>query len=153
VSRLSDVAFALAAMLTGGAWYHQAASIEDSLLSDAVGAGGVPKVVAAVMTGAGALLLARTLLASPKEQEPHRGIAAHLKAGGLLALMIGYVLLAPVLGYPFAIGLFGLAVAIYAGARPGPVPLAFGAGLAAALWLGFVKLLGVAFPAGSLLGG
>ena len=153
MSRLGDIAFALAAMVIGGAWYHQAASIEDSLLSDAVGAGGVPKVVAAAMIGAGALLLLRTLLARQTEEEPRRGIAAHLKAGGLLVLMIGYVLLAPLVGYPLAIGIFGLVVAIYAGAPSGPMPLAFGAGLAAALWLGFVGLLGVAFPGGSLFGG
>jgi putative tricarboxylic transport membrane protein len=153
VTRLRDIAFALGAMLLGAAWYHQASIIEDSLLSDAVGAGGVPKVLAAVMAGTGALLLLRTLLARPPQDGPGRGATPHLKAAGLLALMIGYVLLAPLLGYPLAIALFAAAAATYAGARLGPVTAAFGAGVALVLWLGFVKLLGVTFPAGAVFGG
>jgi len=152
VSRARDIAFGTAAVALGVAWYHQAASIEDSLLSDAVGAGGVPKVVAAVMACAGALLVLRSLLRAPPDSEG-RGMAAHLKAAGLLALMAGYVLAAPVLGFPLAIGLFAAAAAGYAGARLGATTAAFGAGLAAVFWLGFVKLLGVAFPVGTIFGG
>ena len=153
MSRLRDIAFALGAMLVGAAWYHQASIIEDSLLSDAIGAGGVPKVLAAVMAGTGALLLLRTLLARPPQDGQGRGVTPHVKAAGLLALLIGYALLAPLLGYPLAIALFAAATATYAGARLGLVTAAFGAGVALVLWLGFVKLLGVTFPAGAVFGG
>jgi hypothetical protein len=152
LTRLRDLGFGAAAILLGLFWYLQAAAIEDSLLSDAVGAGGVPKVLAAIMAGAGALLVLRTLLRAPPE-EAGRAWLAHGKALGLLALMVAYVLAAPVLGYPLAIGLFAAAVAVYAGAPVGLTPLAFGAGVAAVFWTGFVKLLGIAFPVGTLFGG
>ncbi len=121
-------------------------------MSDAVGAGGVPMALAAVMAGAGALLVLRSLLRAPPAGES-RSIAAHAKAAGLLAMMIAYVLAAPMLGYPLAIGLFAAAVAAYGGARLGWRVAAFGAGVAAFGWLGFVKLLGVAFPVGTIFGG
>lgn len=139
-------------MLLGGAWFHQAAAIEDSLLSDAVGAGGVPKVLAGIMAGAGALLVLRSVL-RPPASEPGRAAAAHAKAAGLFVAMVLYVLAAPVLGYPLALGLFGAAVALYAGARANITTAAFGLGMAGLFWLGFVKLLGVAFPSGVLFGG
>jgi len=152
LSRGKDIAFGAAAFALGATWYHAAAGIEDSLLSDAVGAGGVPKVLAAIMAGTGALLVLRTILRAPPDDEG-RGTAAHLKAAGLLALMLAYLLAAPILGYPLALGLFAAGAATYAGARPGVPVLAFGAGTAALFWLGFVKLLGVAFPVGTVFGG
>jgi hypothetical protein len=147
-----DIAFGLGAIVLGAAWLHQAAAIEDSLLSDAVGAGGVPMALAAIMIGAGALLVLRSLWRSPPSGEG-RSAAAHLKATGLLGLMAAYALAAPVIGYPLALAIFAAAVAVFAGAPFGAPTLAFGAGTAALFWLGFVKLLGVAFPAGSLFGG
>lgn len=117
-----------------------------------MGAGGVPKVLAGIMAAAGALLVLRTLL-RPPAREPGRGLAAHAKAAGLFAAMVLYVLAAPVLGYPIALGLFGAAVALYAGARANLATAAFGVGMAGLFWLGFVKLLGVAFPTGVLFGG
>jgi hypothetical protein len=147
-----DAAFGLGAIMLGAAWFHQAAIIEDSLLSDAVGAGGVPMALAAIMTGAGALLVLRSLWRAPPPGEV-RSRAAHLKAAGLLVLMVAYALAAPVFGYPLALGVFAAAVAAFAGAPATATTLAFGAGTAALFWLGFVKLLGVAFPAGTLFGG
>ncbi len=139
-------------MALGGAWFHQASAIQDSFLSDAVGAGGVPKVLAAVMAGAGLLLVLRSVL-RPMPQASGRGATAHAKAAGLFAAMVLYVLAAPVIGYPLALGLFGAGVARYAGARLDLTTAAFGLGMAALFWLGFVKLLGVAFPVGQLFGG
>ena len=152
MTRARDIAFAFAAMLVGAIWFIQAAAIEDSLLSDAVGAGGVPKVLAAVMAAAGALLLLRTLLRGSAAEEG-RTWSAHARAAGLLGLMVAYVLAAPVLGFPLAVGLFAAAVAAYAGARRLPSIAAFGAGVGALFWLGFVKLLGIAFPTGTIFGG
>lgn len=153
MSRAKDVGFGLAATALGLAWYVQAAGIEDSLLSDAVGAGGVPKVIALVMAGAGALLVLRALLSRPAAEEEDRSLGQHAKAAGLLAMTIAYVVAAPVLGFPIAIGLFAAVVAVYAGARMGATPLAFGAGVAAVFWVSFVKALGIAFPVGAIFGG
>lgn len=153
MNRAPDVALGLAAFVLGLAWYWQAAAIEDSLLSDAVGAGGVPMGLAALMAAAGAALVLRSLRSAAPASEAGRSAAAHAKAAGLLALMVGYVLAAPLLGYPLAIGLFAVLVAAYAGARISHGLAAFGAGLAAMFWIGFVGLLGVAFPIGTIFGG
>lgn len=153
MTRAPDIALGLAATALGLGWYWQAALIEDSLLSDGVGAGGVPMALALLMAAAGALLLLRSLRAAPSAAQPGRGAAAHAKAAGLLALMVGYLLAAPLLGYALSIGLFATLVAAYAGARIGPTLAAFGVGAAALFWLGFVGLLGVAFPTGSVFGG
>jgi hypothetical protein len=135
------------------AWWRAADAIEDSLLSDAVGAGGVPKLVAAVMAGAGALLLVRTLRA-PKGGAPGPGgLARHARAAGLLAGCAAYVLAAPLLGYPLAIALFCGGVALYAGAASPLGAAAFGLGCSAVGWVSFVKLLAIPFPAGTLFGG
>ena len=150
--RRGDLGLGLGALVLAGAWYVQAAAIEDSLLSDAVGAGGVPKVLAVVMGTVGALLALRALLGYGAAAAV-RPAAAHAKAAGLLGLLVAYVLLVPLLGFALTVGLFAAAVALYAGAPRRPAVLGFGAGLAALFWLGFVKLLGVAFPAGALFGG
>jgi putative tricarboxylic transport membrane protein len=151
MSRARDAALALAAIVLGLAWWWKAAQIEDSLLSDAVGAGGVPKALAALMAGAGALLLLRTLWRAPPEEEP-RPPGAHLKAVGLVALILSYILAAPIIGYVPAIALFAVAAAAYAGARLSPALAGFGIGLAAFFWVAFVKLLGIPFPTGALFG-
>ncbi len=136
-------------MALGGAYLAQAIAIEDSLLSDAVGAGGVPKGIGALMIGAGALLALRSLRAPPAEAKGE-GIAPHLKALGLLALLAAYVLLLPVLGYAPAILLLLVAVAAYAGAPLRPPLLLFGLGMTAVLWGSFVGLLHVPFPRSAL---
>ena len=49
-----------------------------------------------------------------------------------------------------AIFVFILAVAIYAGTRPGWQPIAISAVGAVALWFTFVKLFGIPMPTGTL---
>lgn len=149
MSRARDASLAFAAIALGLAWYWKAAQIEDSLLSDAVGAGGVPKALAALMAAAGALLLARSLWRAPPAEEG-RPPGAHLKAAGLVAIILAYIWAAPVIGYVPAIALFSIAAAAYAGARISPTLAAFGLGLAAFFWVSFVKLLGIPFPTGAL---
>jgi putative tricarboxylic transport membrane protein len=149
MSRARDAGLALAAIALGLAWWWQASRIEDSLLSDAVGAGGVPMALAALMAAAGAALLLRTLWRAPPDEEG-RPTAAHLKAAGLVAIILAYIWAAPVIGYVPAIALFAIAAAAYAGARLSPTLAAFGLGLAAFFWVAFVKLLGIPFPTGAL---
>ena len=54
--RSADAVAALAVLAFAAAYWWAAAAIEDSLLSDAVGAGGVPKAIAGLL-GICALLL------------------------------------------------------------------------------------------------
>jgi hypothetical protein len=147
-----ELALGLAALGLAAAYWVEADGIRDSLLSDAVGAGGMPKALAVIMGGAGALLALRSVFARRATVED-RPAPAHGRAAGLFAMLVAYVLLAPVLGYLLALGLLAASVALYAGAPARPGLVAFAAGVAALFWLGFVKLLGVAFPTGTLFGG
>jgi hypothetical protein len=130
----------------------------------------VPQGIAALIMAAGGLLLARaasgwggTHRAGPPgaSDSPGRGdqpgaagaAHPHLRALGLLGLLVLYVGLLPVLGYAISILLLAMAIAAYAGAAWRPALPAFALGTAAVLWAAFVLLLGVPLPAGRLLGG
>jgi hypothetical protein len=145
-----DIALGLAALVLAGAYWALAVDLPISLLSDAVGPGGVPMAIAVLMGGAGAVLVVRSLVGSPREAGAS---PAHGRAAGLLALLVAYVVAVPFIGYPLALGLLAGAIALYAGARPGLGLAAFAAGIGTLFWFGFVRVMGIPFPAGTLFGG
>jgi putative tricarboxylic transport membrane protein len=145
-----DIALGIAALALAGAYAALARAIPVSLLADAVGPGGVPLAIAVLMAAAGAVLILRSLLRPAAEALP---TPRHGRAAGLLALLIGYVFAVPFLGYPLSLGLLAGAVALYAGARPGLGLAGFAAGVGALFWFGFVRVMGIPFPAGTLFGG
>lgn len=149
MSRAADLALGAGALALAGAYGAMATAIPVSLLSDAVGPGGVPLMIAALTAGAGAVLILRTALVGPGEAKEQPD---HLRAAGLLGLLVLYVLAIPMLGYPLALGLLAAAVAWFGGAR-GPTLGLFAVGLAAFFWLMFVAVLGIPFPTGALFGG
>ena len=151
--RRSDLALGLAVLVLSAAYLEGAARIPESLLSDAVGAAGLPRAVGWATGVVGALLCVRSVLAAPgTRREPPIAWKAHLRALGLLAILCAYVLLAPWLGYAAATGLLIAAGAAYAGAARNRnlvlIPL-----LASLLfWLLFVVAFGIPMPGSALLG-
>lgn len=145
-----DIALGLAALLLAGAYWALADDLPISLLSDAVGPGGVPVAIAMLMAVAGVVLILRSLVGAPREAPPS---PAHGRAAGLLALLAAYVVAVPFIGYPLALGLLAGAIALYAGARPGLGLAAFAIGIGVLFWFGFVRVMGIPFPAGTLFGG
>src|SRR4051812_42230462 len=106
----ADLALGIAVLVLSAAWLEGAARIPESLLSDAVGAAGLPRAVGWASALVGALLCVRSVLAAPGAQpgaQPGRAIAwsTHGRALGLLAILAGYILLAPWLGYAVATAL------------------------------------------------
>lgn len=139
---------ALVAALAAVTW-RAADALPRSLLSDAVGADGLPKLLAAGLLVC-ALLLAGRALWRP---QPRAGLplAAHLKPLGIPAIGAAYVAIAPLVGYLAAVALLIAAAILYFGARA-PRAIAASAVLGAtALWLVFAKALGVAMPGAALL--
>jgi putative tricarboxylic transport membrane protein len=136
-----------AAMLALAAGYATLAGrIPTSLLSDAVGAGGLPRLFALLLALLALLLAGRALLV----REPG-GLAlrAHVRPFGIVALGAVYIALAPLLGYVFALALLIAAAIAHFGARA-PVTIAANAVAGAVLlWLVFAKMLGIAMPAGA----
>jgi putative tricarboxylic transport membrane protein len=150
-----DFALGLGAIVLAAAYLRLAAGIPESLLSDSVGAAGLPRAVGWALGVAGALLCARSLLRPAAHASPSAGAGwrAHLRALGLLAILFGYVLLAPWLGYALATGALLAAGAAYAGARSGRALVLVPAIAALVFWLLFVHAFGIPMPGGALFGG
>ena len=136
-----------------------ARAIEDSLLSDAVGAGGVPQGVGIAMLVMALALFAKSLragapVAAAADPEAARAGAPRqavlLRTAGLVAILAAYGLALPFLGYPIAVSLLVLATGWLAGAAL-KWPLLLCAGVAGPLlWAMFDFALKVRMPIGSL---
>lgn len=133
------------------AYFFAAAEVPQSMLSDDVGADGVPKAIAVVLAILGVAQLARAAsarrVAGPDELSQNE-TAAHLRAIGVIVIGVVYILAAPYLGYPLAATALIFAMSVYAGM---PVSLRLAAvsvGGGFVMWLMFVKALGVAMPVG-----
>ena len=152
------------ALLAGGfalQYIAAARAIVDSLLSDAVGAGGVPQAAGMVMLAAAVALFAKSFIGqAPAEDgsDPRdtRDISAGgwkvplLRTSGLVLILVAYGLLLPWLGYPLSVSLLFRAVGALAGAAL-RWPLFVCAGAAGPLmWAVFDQALQVRMPLGTL---
>lgn len=130
-----------------------------SLLSDHVGADGVPKLLAIMLGALGLGLMWRGFRASATPLSlPSSGLGSapsgsaafsHWRAAGLLAIGIAYVAIMPWLGFPVTTALLVIVAAIYAGLCLDRIVIATGIGAGLAFWLVFVKVLGIAMPLGA----
>lgn len=131
------------------AYYALADGLPVSLLSDAIGADGLPKSLAIGLAVCSVLLLGRAVLT--------RGTAAvvfealvHLRALGIIVLGALYAALAPLIGYGPSVGLLIAATALYFGTALNARLVVIAAAGAAVFWAMFVHMLGVPMPAGTL---
>jgi putative tricarboxylic transport membrane protein len=143
-------------LLLAGMYYWATLQIADSSLSDEVGAQGLPRILAFLLTGLALLILVRGLLVAPKRiatdiETTDDPDASPRRALGFLAIAAGYVLVSPLVGYGPALALLIAAVAIYEGMKPSWRMAAIAIGGAAVFWLLFVQLLGVEQPSSALL--
>jgi putative tricarboxylic transport membrane protein len=147
-----DLACSLTLLAVSAVYYRLADDIGETALSDAVGAAGVPKVYAAVLAGLAVLIGVGAVLRRPlvPTSAPSDGVSPMLRllrAAGALAIGVAYVLVVPVIGYPFAIALAIAAMAIYQGERA-TLRLSFVACAGAAtLFVLFDLVLGIEMPA------
>ena len=159
----TDFFLGLGAIALSAGYLYAASDIQESMLSDAVGAGGVPRVLGWAMAGLGLLLCLRSLrFAGPPRNESAAAATAgeeaaappkhpHLQALGLLAILVGYIVLAPYLGYAVGVGVLVAAVAAYGGAAIDRNLLLISAAGGLALWLVFAKVLGISMQGSVLL--
>lgn len=167
-----DVWIGLAAFALG-AWYWRAAGdIPISPLDGIVNASALPRMLAIAMMLFSVLLVLRALLVEymflraarqradaqakrPETEGRDFTIRQHLKAAGVVAIGIAYLLILPWLGYIPSVILLMLAMSVYIGARAGLYTLGVAVVIAVVFYLLFVLLLGIPLPAGfwpSLLG-
>lgn len=164
-----DLLLGAAALAAAVIYYLMASAIPESLLSDAVGPAGLPKVYALLLGGLAVVLIARGLAAwragtasptrltpgSPARPSPGHGADRRPGAWrpvGLWLIGAGYVVAVPYLGYVPGIAALIIATATYQGRGLDRRTILVGVGGALLLWLLFVQALGIAQPEG-LLGG
>ena len=143
-------------LVVAAVYYAATLEIPISTLSDEVGPQGLPTILAGLLAVLGVALAARAVLQRRADQAVARSTEDEQgslpRALGFLGIGVGYIVVAPVLGYVPAVALLIAAVALYEGVRPswrvGAIALAGAVGF----WLTFVKLLGVAQPTSLLLG-
>jgi hypothetical protein len=147
-----DLACSLTLLAVSVAYYALASRIGDTALSDAIGPAGLPLIYAAVLAvlavllGLSALLRQRLVPASTTSAEI-RPLFQLRRAGGALAIGVAYLVVAPVIGYPFAIALAIAAMAVYQGERPTLRLAVIACAGAAVFFVLFDLVLGISMPA------
>lgn len=151
--RQRDRILAVLAAVFAASYVAAAHSIEDSLLADSVGAGGVPQGVGIAMGICAVVLFAKTFIGAPtaahKETTSH-SLAEFFRTGMLVVILIAYGLLLPVLGYPLSLSLMVLAAGWLAGALLRYPLLLCAAATGPVLWVLFDQVLHVHMPLGTL---
>jgi hypothetical protein len=144
-----DGALGIIGLMLAGAYYLMAADVPESLLADAVGPAGLPKIYAVVLAGLSVVLVGRGF--TPRQagrQGPPHGRREVARAAGLLAIGAVYLAIVEWAGYVISVALLVAATAWYQGGVFRPRILLVAAGGAALFWLLFVRLLGVQHPPG-----
>lgn len=142
----SLILFAIAAL-----YYALARDLGQTALSDAIGPAGLPRVYAAVLAALAALqalaaLLGRRRPAPAAPSDETRPARRLWRAFGALAIGVAYLIIVPLVGYPFAVALAIASMAAYQGARLGWRLALISAAGAASLFALFDLVLGVSMP-------
>jgi putative tricarboxylic transport membrane protein len=139
------------------AYWWLTRSIPESSLSDEVGADGLPKLLAAALALVACMLVSKSLLALRRAAPAVVGgdemqeQAPLLRALGFAAIGVGYMLLAPLVGFPVGIAALVVAVALYEREALSIKLVAVAAGGGLGFWLIFVRFLRTEQPVSSLL--
>jgi hypothetical protein len=152
-----DVASGVVLLALAAAYHIATRQIPHSSLSDEVGADGLPHLLTALLAPLGALIALRGLIAgraaartparaapTPADDDAHQSTLR--RAFGFLALGVGYMLVAPLVGYAAAAALLIGSVALYEGMAPSWRLAAVACAGGLLFWLLFVVLLGVEQP-------
>jgi len=161
-----DFYLGVGAVAVAAAWLYVASGIEESMLSDATGAGGIPRVLGYLMVALGLLLCVRSVSFSAPARDTAAAIQdpapepsapsswtsnPHVQALILLGILAGYVILAPYLGYLLATAVLLGVSAAYGGApvNRNLVLVSLAGGIA--LWLSFAWALNIPMQTSLLL--
>jgi putative tricarboxylic transport membrane protein len=160
-----DVACGLVAIVVAAVYLFAASGLRSSPLGDSVGSAGFPKIIGWGLAVAGLLLVLQTLWATlrgraaagaqgwiPSEAFAAGAGRATLRAAGVVAIVVAYLVLLQPLGYILSVGLMVGAVALYLGTPATWRVAAMAAIGGVALWLLFVVLLDIPLPAGITAG-
>lgn len=138
-----------------GAYYTMAEAIPRSLLADAIGAHGLPRVYAFVFAGLSLILVARAvvlrLCARPGAGDDGGEVITRphlMRASGMLCIGIFYIVALPWIGYIPALAILTAATVHYQGGKVTWRAAALSVAGAIILWLIFVVALDIPQPPG-----
>lgn len=137
-----------------GLYWLAARGIRHSSLEDSIGAAGLPNTLAALLAGLALLLILRSLFLARRSDEPTATDAdrdvprAHLRALGMLALGVAYLVVIPSLGYAVSVALLVATVALYNHQRPSLRLALVTILISVGFYLLFVRLLHIPLPPG-----
>ena len=148
-----DVIAGLGLLAFAGLYFAATLRIQESSLSDEVGANGMPLLLVGILAVLALLLAVRGWFAgratrTARKQDTSEGGAPVGRVLGFLGVAALYGPVAYLLGYTAGLTVLIMGVAIYEGARLGWSLAAVAVGGAAFFYVVFVKLLGVAQPPG-----
>lgn len=143
-------------------YWFEAGKIRVSPLDDGIGAAGLPKALAyalgalaillIVRSIAGAVLLRPANAQTASEEPEQQSWAPHLRAIGMLALGVGYLLIVSKLGYIISIAALLFCASLYIGAKLNLRTFLVAIIGGIAFHLLFVEFLGIPLPPGDILG-
>jgi putative tricarboxylic transport membrane protein len=145
----SDLVFGGAAFALAVGYYLMTRTIPTSLLADAIGPQGLPKIYAMLLAGLSLLLMIRSIAAG-SASKVSRAVSPQTlwRVGGLLAIGVVYVLSVPWLGYMLSLAVLIMATTYYQGGALDRRGVGVAVSGAVVFWLLFVLLLGIPQPAG-----
>lgn len=146
-----DVLTGLMAAVFGWFYRQQAHSIENSLLSDEVGAGGVPGAIGAFFCLVGLILIIKGLwhvVNNPAVESAATDWRKHGMALSLVLVLVFYVLVLPVVGYMLGVALMMSMVAWLAGSKQHRTVILMSVIGGPGMWVLFDQVLRVRMPAG-----
>jgi putative tricarboxylic transport membrane protein len=152
-----DTISGLLLLALAGGYYAMTLNIPSSSLSDEVGADGLPKLLAISLAIVASMITIKGLLmarqkAIPVELDENVPEQAKIpRALGFIALGIGYMVVAPLVGFAAGIATIVIAVALYEREPLSLKLIAVAVAGGIGFWLIFVRFLGTEQPISSLL--
>ena len=153
-----DLVFGSATLVVAALYYALTLTIPQSELADPIGPQGLPKIYAFVLGALSILLIVRSLR-RPMSSEPANHEPANPRTGepanprlarvaGMLLIGVAYMIVLPWLGYLLSVaGLIAATIYFQGGSINGRSLLVAISG-AVCLWLLFIWLLRIQYPAG-----
>jgi putative tricarboxylic transport membrane protein len=139
-----------------GLYWWEADAIPVTGFGGSVSAQGLPKLLAVGLAVTSALLILQSLatrIVAASKDAPDRGrwtLANHARAGGILAIGVGYIFLVESVGYALAVLAVLFATAVYMGQRLSLTLVSVAIGGAIVFWVIFAEILNIPLPKGIL---
>jgi putative tricarboxylic transport membrane protein len=151
--RNRDLLFGIATLVVAVVYYGLAVTIPQSDLADPVGPQGLPRVYALLLATFSLILIARSLRRAPSESSNTESRIPNPGAGiprviGMLLIGIAYIIVLPWLGYLVSVAALITATIYFQGGVINRRSIVVAFSGAVCLWLLFIWLLGIQYPAG-----